>query len=137
MEDGELQHQAAEREFLEETGVKVEAYDPFYTRESETSEYVPSPIETNLHWISEQNFTERTSDPEAYAKAPLRMKGCEQHIVLLYLVRPTGSLKLQRQVEEVTQVRWVARDEVKDFDLSEDMKAQLQHGFEIVDTLVK
>ncbi|MDA1079115.1 MAG: NUDIX domain-containing protein [bacterium] len=137
MEAGELPHQAAEREFLEETGMAVEAYDPFYTRDSQATEYVPSPVETNLHWISEQNFAERTSDPEAYAEAPVRLKGCEQHIGFLYLVRPTGSIKLQRQVEEVTQIRWVTRGEVADFDLRDDMKAQLQHGFEIVAALKK
>jgi len=137
MEEGELPHQAAEREFLEETGVQVIAYDPYYTQESERSEYIPSPVESNLHWISEQNFTERTSDPDAYAKAPLRMKGCEQHMGSLYLVRSTGSLKLQPQIEEVHQVRWVAQDELNGFDLIDDMRAQLEHGFTLADLSAK
>ena len=137
MEDGELPHQAAEREFLEETGVKVETYDPLYTRNSKITEYVPSPVETNLHWICEQNFQERRSDPKAYAKAPLRMKGCEQHVGFVYMVRSVGTLDLSPQMEEVTQIRWISREEVTSFDLSEDMKAQLTHGFALVDTLEK
>ncbi|OGJ39364.1 MAG: hypothetical protein A3A82_00470 [Candidatus Pacebacteria bacterium RIFCSPLOWO2_01_FULL_47_12] len=129
MEAGELPHQAAEREFFEETGVQVTAYDPFYTRDSKTSEYVPSPVETNLHWISEQNFNERNSDPQAYAVAPVRMKGCEQHVGFVFLVRPTGSLALHPQVEEVTQIRWVKRAELASFELTDDMRAELEHGF--------
>ncbi|NCN06900.1 MAG: NUDIX domain-containing protein [Candidatus Pacebacteria bacterium] len=133
IEDGELPHQAAEREFKEETGVAVVAYDPFYTRNSKMTEYVPSPVETNLHWISEQNYLERSKDPIAYAKAPTRMKGCEQHVGFLYLVRATGLLDLQPQEDEVLQVRWVSQAEIKNFDLTDDMQAQLRHGFALAE----
>ena len=48
IDNNELPHRAAEREFWEETGVKVKALDPHYTHESATSEYLLSPIESKM-----------------------------------------------------------------------------------------
>jgi len=44
IEAGELPHQAAEREFFEETGVKVQAVDPRGLLKDTESQYIPSPI---------------------------------------------------------------------------------------------
>lgn len=68
IEPGELPHEAAEREFYEETGVFVEAYwthinDITPITPEDASEvrdfFTPNPISTNLHWISEKNYLAR------------------------------------------------------------------------------
>ena len=60
IDPNELPHQAAEREFWEETGIKVKAFDPNLPAATDGSEYLPNPILTNLHWVSEDNYHIRT-----------------------------------------------------------------------------
>ncbi|MEA2056232.1 MAG: NUDIX domain-containing protein [Patescibacteria group bacterium] len=59
LEEEELPHQAAEREFFEETGVKVKAIDYLFQVETDRTQYLPNPIETNLHWVSQANYEKR------------------------------------------------------------------------------
>ena len=119
VDEGELPHQTAEREFLEETGVKVKTVEPFIKLPSHQttgqfkSQYFPSPILTNLHWVCEQNYQARVfskgkPDPKWY-------RGCEQHLGFTYLVELVDSQKkpeLNFNQKETTQIGWFSQDEL-------------------------
>src|SRR5258708_915119 len=60
IEPNELPHLAAEREYFEETGVKVRAKFIQDLPQTDAGEFVPTPILCNLHWVSRENFENRT-----------------------------------------------------------------------------
>src|SRR5688572_115523 len=57
LEPGEMPHQAAEREFWEETSVKVKAAPMgFFPKTGDAqTEFLPVPLSSNLHWVSREN----------------------------------------------------------------------------------
>src|SRR5579859_5727867 len=66
VEPDELPHLAAEREFWEETGIKVKVVQPLPmpNKVFGECEFIPSPFLTNLHWVSHKNFVARTQNDE-------------------------------------------------------------------------
>lgn len=150
IEPDELPHQAAEREFYEETGIVVEAfytnYELFTTSkdkkskpqtqvahdletamENRRSYFAPNPISTNHHWISEQNYLNRlagSADREAQWQ-----KGCEQHINFLYLVRPLGTIQLRPDMTEVLDARWFTLDQLQSIDAGDQIKQEIELAF--------
>ena len=139
VDEGELPHQAAEREFLEETGVKVRVTDPFIELPSHEStsqfksRYFPSPILTNLHWVCEQNYQARVfgkSKPD-----PDWPKGCEQHLGFTYLVELVDSEKepqLSFNREETTQISWFSQKELVNLDsLSSEIRWEIELAFRL------
>src|SRR5690606_37887158 len=90
IEHDELPHQAAEREVWEETGLKVTAVSAgeVLPTVGDTS-YHPLPLAINLHWISKENYKARLASKEPTKRHPSEKwsKGCEQHVVHMYLVR--------------------------------------------------
>ena len=128
VDKNELPHQAAEREFFEETMVKVTAYSPEGQLASTESQYLPNPFATNLHWISQQNYQNRKQ-----GQSPVDDKGCEQHYVLIYLVAANQSdIKISVQKSEVFDARWFTQSELRSLDATQDVKSELIHAFQLV-----
>ncbi|HEX7017758.1 MAG TPA: NUDIX domain-containing protein [Patescibacteria group bacterium] len=130
IEPNELPHQAAEREFWEETGVRVEAYTPGLEQAKDESEYLPNPLFTNLHWISKENYQARTSNQES--KDKVWGKGCEQHLGFLYLVRPiNGQVAFKENREETDGIAWFSEDEIDDLETSENIRFEVKYAFQL------
>lgn len=125
IEPGELPHQAAEREFWEETGIKVRAYSglPHSIENTDITEYLPVPIYTNVHWISKDNYQRRL------AQLPVKGKGCEQHIGFFYLVKAVGSLKYKQNIEETDGIGWFSLPEVAQLETYPEVRQELQLAF--------
>lgn len=140
IDDNELPHKAAEREFWEETGVRVQAIDPFYNSSSKTSEYLPSPIESNLHWVSEDNYKNRlkSKTPAKRVRTNLWPRGCEQHLGLLYLVEAVDDgghpltkikdIKIKKNIEETDGIAWFTLEELNEIETTDDVRAEVRHG---------
>lgn len=132
IEAGELPHQAAEREFLEETGVKVVAYDAGKTLTDLDSEYLPSPIVSNLHWVCRENFDARQKNPENYVLHPKWQRGCEQHLGFLYLVKPVGDVKFTEDKLETDGIGWFGREKIAQLETQENIRKEIEFAFEMV-----
>lgn len=114
VEDNELPHQAAEREFEEETGVKVKALSALPFPVGTTSEYLPTPFTSNLHWINK----------------PRGDSFCEQHYTFNYFVRVTDDSGLHDHDEGVDGVGWFSRDEIKSLETTDDIKNEAYYVFD-------
>ena len=136
---GELPHQAAEREFFEETGVKVKVVEPFVTLPNKQSSsqfqsrYLPSPILTNLHWVCKQNYRARVlgrGKPD-----PNWPRGCEQHLGFTYLVKLISEVDppvLKFNQKETTQIGWFSLPDLKTLaNLNDEIKWEVQLAFRI------
>lgn len=128
IEVGELPHQAAEREFWEETGIKVLAYstDDNWGSKETGYEHLPNPFGTNLHWISEAAYQDRL------AGKPISGKGCEKHLNFMYLVKPVGSLEFQQNVEETLGIAWFTLEEAQQLETHDNIRREIKKAFELV-----
>ncbi len=129
IEADELPHQAAEREFWEETHIKVKAI-PQPKIEDADSEYLPNPISTNLHWVSKTNYDARLVDPENYQLQTQWKRGCEQHLNFLYLVEPVDSVDFTQNLEETDGIEWFDLDSIETTDLKQNIKMDLRIALE-------
>ena len=131
VDSGELPHQAAERETFEETGIKVKAVDYLFQADTETQQWLPSPVETNLHWISQKRFNQRidSDQPDKPVVTDKWPRGCEQHLALVYLVEPAGSIEHQLNQVECTDIGWFSLADLDSIKLTHEMKQQIKHGF--------
>lgn len=172
IDPGELPHEAAEREFYEETGVFVEAIwthidtlpglsakqcqanDTDTTHFSEQRDFfTPNPISTNVHWISEKAYLERmekttqkkqssqtqqnTQTRHSIDLNPYKPAVCEQHLCFLYLVRPLGTIAIQKNKKEVDDIGWFSQDEAFALPLKNNIRQELQLAFEMTKQLSK
>lgn len=129
----ELPHRASEREFWEETGIKVTAIDAYPNLQSVDSEYLPNPFLTNLHWISEENYQARltsTQPTQRYTKGKWK-KGCEQHYCFIYLMKSVGEVDFKQNEEETDGIGWFAEEEVEQLDTTADIKSELKLAFQL------
>ena len=128
IEPEELPHQAAEREFWEETGIRVKAVDSDPTKilTSHASQFLPSALITNLHWVSELNYQNRLASrqPDQRQATKLWPKGCEQHLGFVYLVLPVSELDFKQNLEETDGIGWFSLDEVNQLKTTEDIKQE-------------
>ncbi len=136
VDGGEAPHQAAEREFYEETGVAVTAIDPFVEEWEAESQYFPSPILTNLHWISRENYEARlaSENPAEPHRTELWPLGCEQHIGFVFVVAAVGSTEINPGSEESQEVRWFSPDEIRalpDTEIYADAREELLYVFSL------
>ena len=129
IEDGELPHQAAEREFFEETGVKVTASDAHELLVDTDSTYLPSPILTNLHWVCPENFAARQNDPENYIRQQKWQRGCEQHLGFLFMVRPVAGVEFVEDTVETDGIQWFSASEVAELETRENIKKEVAYAF--------
>ncbi len=133
IDENELPHQAAEREFWEETGVKVKAVHTGFCMDNDRVEYVPSPISSNLHWVCKSNYDHRVEGEQLSSKAQKHWKkGCEQHLDMKFLVEPVSlPIKYKQNVEETDGIAWFCLDEIKDLETTETIKAEIQYAFKV------
>lgn len=133
VDENELPHVASEREFWEETGIKVRAVDVYESIESTETEYLPNPFATNLHWISKENYEQRLASdyPEQRVTSEKWKQGCEQHYCFVYFVEPVGHLNFKQNVEETDGIGWFTLEELDDLEMSEDIRAELRLAFKI------
>lgn len=131
VEDKELPHQAAEREFWEETGIRVKAIAQAEFGEGDESEFLPNPMSSNLHWVCKENYWLRQGigNPDDVPEG-WRKRGCEQHLGFCYMVYPTNGVEFRQNVEETLGIAWFSLDEVNKLDALDDVKAEAQFVFE-------
>jgi 8-oxo-dGTP pyrophosphatase MutT (NUDIX family) len=146
LEPNELPHQAAEREFFEETGIRVKAYTPAALQgnvhlhdETGKNEYLPLPIATNLHWVSRQNYDARTGSAEQSAQNLKNWggRGCEQHYGELYLVHVVlepgqSEVTYTEDVTETDGIAWFTPAELETLETPENIKIEAKRAFEIM-----
>jgi len=113
IDENELPHQCAEREFFEETGVKVKAVSASPIPQGEASEYLPLPFIANLHWI----------------KKPRGDSFCEQHYGYGFFVQVLDTSQFGRQLEETDDIGWFTKDEALGV-LTSDLAKEAQLAFE-------
>ena len=131
IEPNELPHKAAEREFFEETGLRVRAIDLVRLDGGEESEYLPNPICTNLHWISKENYWSRMQlkgvTDEKWTK------GCEQHLNLLYLVQAIANMETTFNSQETTAMEWFTKEQILTLDTRENIRQEVMYGFHLIE----
>jgi len=135
IEANELNHRAAEREFFEETGVRVKAIDLTGLLDETQTEFLPNPISTNLHWVSKENYWARVQN-KGEADAVWK-KGCEQHINFMYLVYPVAGVETKFDAVETLDIKWFTLDEVETMDIPENIRQEIRQGFQIKGELEK
>ena len=128
IEQNEMPHQAAEREFWEETGIKVKAISmlPNNIADTTQSEYLPVHVYTNIHWISTQNYQDRLAGKN------VKGRGCERHLCSFYLVKPVNSVKYKQNIEETDGIGWFTLEEVNDLETYPEVKQEVQFVFELI-----
>ncbi|MBP7876175.1 NUDIX hydrolase [Candidatus Woesebacteria bacterium] len=134
---GEPLHRAAERECLEETGVAVRAVDQFFGPgrnyyDSTAIEYFPSPILSNVHWVSQANYQARIKNPEQYQPIAPWQKGCEQHLGFTFLVEPVGSIETTLDQTETDGIGWFSLEEMKEIETTDDIRFEVSHAFKLL-----
>lgn len=112
IEVGELPHLATEREFFEETGIKVKVINNSKFTSNE-SQFLPNPIATNLHWISQTNYHQRLKTG--------RPSGCEQHLAYVFLVKPIGPLELHHDPRESTDIGWFNSTQIQTLETKDNI----------------
>ena len=129
----ELPHQAAEREFWEETGVKVKVlpHGLMDDTDSDDDHQVPSPISSNLHWVCKENYDHRVSSSKKKDQQNKWKKGCEQHANQFFLVEAVGSLDFKENEEEVDGISWFTLEEVEKVDTYQQIKNEIKHAFKV------
>lgn len=137
MEVGEMPHQAALREVLEESGVKATILSPYFARGSKEVQYLPVPLEVNLHWVNQAGYQNRVENPTGYRPSPIWPRGCEQHVGHVFLMKLKGrSSKVTIDKNESTDIGWFTLTQVRSFYkkniLPKDVYLQIQHGFAAV-----
>lgn len=134
LETNETPHQAAEREFFEETGIRVVAYDPFFHCQLADVQFVPSPIETELHWVSQENYQQRLKSNKKNQRVQgnlLWPRGCEQHLSFLYLVKAVSSLECHKNTLETDGIAWFTIDELDHLKTHASIKLLMKHSLAI------
>jgi 8-oxo-dGTP pyrophosphatase MutT (NUDIX family) len=132
IDDDELPHQAAEREFWEETGVKVKAVTVGQILEAKGGEtsYHPLPYAINLHWISRENYEARLASNTPTKRHPSKIwsKGCEQHAAFVYMLEPTGSLDFKQNTEDTDGIGWFDLAELDDIETIPEIKEEARRA---------
>jgi len=131
MEENELPHCAAEREFFEEAGIKVRAISEHLPDTNET-EKLPNPFLTDLHWVSEENYKKRlaSSTPEKRVESQKWSRGCEQHICFLYMVEARDSV-VYTISSESTNIGWFSEPEIDELKTLKNIKEEIHMAFSI------
>jgi len=133
IEKDELPHKAAEREFYEETGIRVRTINLTKILDPNQSEYIPSPILTNLHWINKKSYDKRIASDNKTERIRTKKwpKGCEQHLVYIFLVEPVGDLKFKKNLEETDGIGWFSLKEIEKLETTENIRTEIKYAFKL------
>lgn len=119
IDNNELPHLAAEREFLEETGLKVKVFSAAEMIEitDENHDFFhPLPFAINEHWICKENYENRLIAEKNQSQIfvnKLWSKGCEKHLNFCYLVKLTGPLEIKPQKGESQEISWFSIEDLR------------------------
>lgn len=128
IDEHELPHQAALREVKEETGIDALIHSAVPLLPNHDSEYVPVPLLANLHWVSRENYQARclSDDLSIPHTTELWSRGCEQHMVWLYLMTPTNlNQPIVRNERESTHIGWFDAQQVADLPTTTDIRSEI------------
>lgn len=145
IDENELPHQAAEREFFEETGLKVKAIS---SQELDLdfgeAEVLPYPLMVHLHWVSKENYEQRIEN-ESFNKTQDKnlkikdlegigpwKKGCEQHLGFVYLMEPAGELNFYQNIEETDGIGWFSLDELSALEIFDNVRKEIALAFNTI-----
>jgi len=117
VEQNELPHRAAEREFFEETGLKVRAISAYPMPPSDQyAENLPLPFSYSLHWIN------RLGEKKARTNGDI----CEQHYSFGFFVEaaePLDRIGSSKDPDEgVEGLQWFTLKDLKTADIHENIK---------------
>lgn len=133
MEDNELPHQAAEREFWEETNIKVKSRPFGLMKVSQEVQAVPASFANDVHWVCQDNYEHRVNGKPLTEYALKHWKnGCEQHFNFMYLMEPVADVEFQENVEETDGIAWFTAEEVTALDTHEQIKNEVLYAFNLV-----
>ncbi len=130
IEPNELPHLAAEREFFEETGVKVRAKYSHNFPHTEVDEFVPTPMLCNLHWVSRRNYEQRVQFPQTYVPEKTWSRGCEQHLNFMYLLEPVAEVNIQLNTSESDDIAWYNQQDIQDLQTLDNIRIEITTAFE-------
>lgn len=149
IDEGELPHQAAEREFFEETGVKVQAVDAFsspalYKKNSNidftitdpenNSKFFPNPISTNVHWVNKESYNLRLKSKNLNKRVATKTwkRGCEQHVGFFYLLQATNGLDFKQNTQETNGIAWFSLAEVETLHTVSSVREEIKLAFKLL-----
>ncbi len=118
IDENERPHEAAEREFLEETGLRVAACSAGATVsaiDQDQHVFHPLPLAINEHWVCQENYQARlkaSQHNQPYAPHPQWLRGCERHFNFVYLARLVGPLQIRPQAGESKEIQWFSLSEL-------------------------
>lgn len=138
VEPEELPHQAAEREVWEETGITVKAIQAFDVPPSAvTTEILPTPAMSNLHWVCEANYHNRLASalPDQRHASKVWPRGCEQHLGQVFFVEPVdkAAIEFKQNVEETDGIAWFGLADIAGLETSADLKTELRWMLELAE----
>lgn len=144
IDPNELPHHAAEREFWEETGIKVQTYQLHQIAPSTSTlpSFVPAPFSCNLHWMSEQRYQQRLARQSGLhlGQQPVsgltetKTRACEQHLTMMYLVKPVAGVEFTQNIEETDGIAWFTRVQIiahSDDDIWPAVKAESLYALDL------
>jgi 8-oxo-dGTP pyrophosphatase MutT (NUDIX family) len=132
IEPNEAPHQAAEREFWEETHITVKAKPFGFMPEDDRVELIPNPFVTDLHWVSQENYQARTTGDKSLAKdRKYTGRDCEQHLNLSYLVEPVDGVDFSQNVEETDGIAWFGPEEIDELETVRAVKLEIKEAFRL------
>lgn len=135
IDEGELPHEAAEREFFEETGVRVRAMHAFSY--DKNLGFQPNPVSTNLHWVNEESYELRLQSNNQDKRYPTKIwkRGCEQHVGFFYLLEATGSVDFYENTEETDGIAWFGLSEIDSLETRENIRSEIRLGFALMENI--
>jgi 8-oxo-dGTP pyrophosphatase MutT (NUDIX family) len=145
VDEGELPHETAEREFFEETGVKVKAVDvwnlPIMNNEfsllnkgDDRKSFKPNPISTNLHWVNKESYKLRLASDNKDKRFPTKVwkRGCEQHVGFFYMLKAVDGVKFKQNIEETDGIAWFGLDEIDELETRDNIKQEIKMSFRLL-----
>ena len=122
VEENELPHQAAEREFLEETGIRGHVISAEPLLSSCSTEYLPLPFMSNLHWIN------KPGDELKFRSGS--KKACEQHYVFSYYLSCDGPCDIVKGDAGITDIHWFSKQEISELETIQEIRDEANYVFQ-------
>lgn len=114
VEENELPHLAAEREFEEESGVKVQVISAVPLEiQAQNAEFLPLPFYCNLHEVNKPRGT----------------SFCEQHYSWGFFVKVLDASGLHDLDDGVEGVAWFDQAEIETLETSADIRKEAEYVF--------